>query len=358
MNNDTNGKLWPYSSMAAFLLVPLIWLVLAAALYLGEQTLGWPDSGSRNIVNLAVLAAGFVPFILVLFDFLSSRGAVLSYKDWKIDFCHVDLNRPELRRESFGLPANIGVAGPIVSDTAPMDIIDTLRQASHHEIVVIDLQDGDAWWVTRLLALSTGAVRAGTPKALVFVGKQENQDLRFLGWSRPADILDSILRSKQEYERRYQRAMRIAMQVEMYGANEFVPQWSPQAFSLLHLDVQRYTINSAYTKLGAAVPEQILMDQLARFEQEGGYLENPPDRLTVGRLNDLFGHCLYRGQIDLEWSREKQISVLLNSTTQYVALARGGRFESILKREDGERLITRELYSQLQRTAPAHEANQ
>jgi len=336
--------------MAAFLLVPLIWMVLAAALYLAEETLGWPDSESRNIVSLVVLAAGFVPVILVLLDFLSSRGVVLSYKGWKIDFSQVDLNRPELKRESFGLPANIGVAGPIVSDTAPMDIIETLRQASRHEIVVIDLQDGDAWWVTRLLALSAGAVRAGSPKALVFVGRQENQDLRLLGWSRPADVLDSIRRAKQEYERRYQRAMRIAMQVEMYGGSEFLPSPTPS----LHQDVQRYTGNPAYTQLGAAVPEQILMDQLARFEQDGGYLENPPDRLNASRLNDLFGHCLYRGQIDLEWPRDKQISTLLESPTQYVALVRAGRFESMLKREDGERLIVRELHSQLQRTASGH----
>ena len=116
----------------------------------------------------------------------------LSYKDWKIDFSQIDLNRPELRHESFGLPANIGVVGPIISDAAPMHIMETLRQASHHEVVVIDLQDGDAWWVTRLLALSAGAVRAGSPKALVFVGKQENQDLRYLGWSRPADVLPTL----------------------------------------------------------------------------------------------------------------------------------------------------------------------
>jgi hypothetical protein len=356
MSTDKNDKIWPYSRLTAFLVVPLIWIVLAAVLSLAEKMLGWPDTESKKIFSLIVLAAGFVPVVLVLIDFLSSRGAVLSYKDWKIDFSKADFSLPELKRESFGLPANIGVEGPIPSDSTPMKIIETLRQVSHHEIVIIDLHEGDAWWVTRLLALSSGAVRVGSPKAIVFVGKQENQDSRFLGWSRPADVLNAILKSKTSYGVRYQRAMRIAMQVEMYGANEFVPSLAPAAFAL-HQDVWRYTGNPDYTELGSAVQEQILMDQLARYEPDNVFLENPPDKLTATRLNELFGHCLYRGQIDLKWPHDKQISTLLESTTAYVALVQSGKFESMLKREDGERLIVRALYTQLMNMPPTKGMN-
>ena len=105
---------------------------------------------------------------------------LLSYKDFKIDFSQIDLNRAELKRDSVGLPDNIGVAGPIITDTSPMDIIDALRQALRHEVVVIDLHEGNAWWVTRLLALAAGAVRAQAPKVFVFAGRLENQDHRFL----------------------------------------------------------------------------------------------------------------------------------------------------------------------------------
>lgn len=55
----------------------------------------------------------------------------------------------------------------------------------------------------------------------------------------------------------------------------------------LHHDVQRY-LNEAFTSLGNAVTEQILMDQLA-LSFPTPSLETPPDRLTLGRLNDLFG---------------------------------------------------------------------
>ena len=105
--------------------------------------------------------------------------------------------------------------------------------------------------------------------------------------------------------------------------------------------------------MGPEVSEQIAMDQLVMRGGDFGSLEEPPDRLTVGRLNDLFGHCLYRTEIDLDWPKDKQIAKLLESNEPYVALVRNRRFESMLRREDGERLVARELYTQLHRTTKA-----
>lgn len=169
---------------------------------------------------------------------------------------------------------------------------------------MIDLKEGEAWWVTRLLALSAGAVRAGSPTAFVFIGTKENLRHQFLGWAEPKRVLDSILRSNAEYGRRYIRAMRIAQQVFMYGNHEFLPQ-QPGPF-VLHSDVQRY-LNEEFAGLGSAVAEQILMDQLA-LSFPGPSLETPPDRLTLSRLNDLFGHCLNTKTIDLNWSKETQVA--------------------------------------------------
>jgi hypothetical protein len=93
------------------------------------------------------------------------------------------------------LPENAGVAGAVVSDTSPMTIQRMLSIGSEHRIVAANIKSGNAWWVTRLLVLCAGAVRTGSPEIVVFLGKKENVLNYFLGFARPADLLEAILGS-------------------------------------------------------------------------------------------------------------------------------------------------------------------
>lgn len=341
---DRKDSLWPYSKTVAIIVIPITWILFGIIFSITLRFASWPDSESRSLVITVSIIIGFIPLILVLLDFFSSRGAVLETPWGKIDFGRIDLNRAEVKSESFGLPDNIGITGPIISDTTPMNIIETLERATKNEIVVLNLKDGNAWWVTRLLALSAGAIRAESPNVFVFIGKRENNVNTFLGWGRPREILEAILNAKDEYQIRYRKSMQIAKQVAMYEKNELLPQGV-----ILAQDVTRYTSIPDFTTLGDAVSEQILMDQLAvEMGYETGSLEKTPDRLTLSRLNDLFGHCLYQDAIDLYWPNEEQIAKLLNSHTPYLALVRSGKYESMLKRGEGERLILRELFLQFQ----------
>jgi hypothetical protein len=63
-----------------------------------------------------------------------------------------------------------------VTDSATTQILDTLRQATGDYVVVVDLEDGKAWWETRLLVLLAGAVRLGKPDKIVFVSRDANID--------------------------------------------------------------------------------------------------------------------------------------------------------------------------------------
>lgn len=336
--------LWPFGTRGALLAVVVIWLAVTLIFLATRTYIGWPDDQSIKLAALITLALGLVPLAFRLLDFAASRRALLGIGSVKIDFSGVDLDQPEVRKETPGIPDNIGVSGPIITDSSPMNIIQTLEDATKNEIVVIDLKEGEAWWVTRLLALSAGAVRAGSPKAFVFIGTKENRSHQFLGWAEPKRVLDSILRANAEYDRRYLRARRIAQQVFMYGHQEFLPSQLTSPFGL-HPDVQRYANEEAFARLGNAVTEQIFMDQLALSIPEPS-LENPPDRLTLGRLNDLFGHCLETSAIDLNESKETQVAMLLESVTPYLALVKEGRYNSMIAKADGERLLLRELLSQ------------
>ncbi|MGH8068724.1 MAG: hypothetical protein ACRERE_26520 [Candidatus Entotheonellia bacterium] len=345
---DAKTPLWPYGITAAFLAIPLVWILLILLLNLSQRLANWPDPESRTIVMYFTLVVSLIPLTLVLLDFASARRAVVDLKGFRIDFSKIDFNQPLVRRESFRLPDNIGVSGAIISDSSPMQIVTTLQQATVNEIVRLDLDTGRAWWATRLLALSAGAVRAGSPEALVFVGKKENLDGTFLGWATPNAVLGALLADKEEYRVAYNRAKAIAYQVMAFGDQTVVPQGLA-----LHGEVFRYTSSEDYTKLGEAVFEQILMDQLAQKKWEPGNpspksLENPPDSLSLARFNELFEPYLYRDAIDLAWPNEQRLLTLLDSNTPYIALTRGGRYEAMLQREAVERVIIRELFSQYQ----------
>lgn len=81
--------------MTAIITIPLIWLVSTISLFLTQKYLNWPDVESRELVAVVIIAAGFIPVALMILDFLSSRRAILSYKDVKINFRNINLSRPK-----------------------------------------------------------------------------------------------------------------------------------------------------------------------------------------------------------------------------------------------------------------------
>jgi hypothetical protein len=197
-----------------------------------------------------------------------------------------------------------------------------------------------------LLALAAGAVRANAPEAFVFTGVQENIPNHFLGWAKHQDVLEAILQNKEQYQIRYQKSVKITQQFKLFNLFKD-PDLVPANIVQSH-EVARYIGDTRYSQSGENVAEQILMDQLALIYgyDNAGSLEDPPDKLTLGRLDDLFGHSLYRQFIDLNSPHEKQVQSLIESNVPYLALLRQGVFDSILKREDGERLILKTLLDQ------------
>lgn len=342
MTKNSN-TLWPFSRGLAIAAIPIILILSALIIYGSYYYTGWPGEEINRWVILLVAVISFIPLILVLLDFFASSRAVLDVRGVKIDFSKIDLANPEFKRQPIGIPDNIGVKGPIITDTAPMDILSALNESMQNELVVINLGRGDSWWVTRLLALAAGAVRAGSPEAFVFIGFRENTPNHFLGWSKQKDVLEAILRDKEQYKVRYQKSVQIAQQFNLFRDPDLIPQGV-----ILPDDVTRYTNDYRYTQSGENATEQILMDQLALSYgyDNTGSLEEPPDRLTLGRLTDLFGHCLYKQSIDLANHSETQIQSMIDSKAPYMALVLHGVFDSMLKREVGERLILKTLLEQ------------
>jgi hypothetical protein len=336
--------LWPYSIGAALLAAFVIWVVMLSLLIFLESFLGWREVKSGNVL-LAVLTGGSLPLALCLVDrFIGSR-AVFDIKGVKIDF-----SQAQFERVSIDIPENIGRPEPVIADSSPMQIISALETATGHQIVRLDLRDGNAWWVTRLLALSAGAAHAGSPKAIVFVGAQEAVEDSYLGWGSPSGLLSALVKdprgrgpSSVTYGQVYQKAVWLARELSLAAVPDIpappAPLYgSPPNQPAVTPEVQRYLSNPEYSKRGENALGQIVMDLCAQYS-----LETPPDRLTLGRLNEQFGHCLCRANIDLDKDQEKQIEALLSVDAAYIGLVRNGRYEGLLERAAVERHVIRSL---------------
>lgn len=316
---------WPYGTRAAIACVVGLWIVLGVLAYLAHRYLGWPTQSSQNHVFYVATVIGLLPLALVVLDAVARTGGAVDFRGFKIDFAS------SVVRTDVQLAPNLGQAGPVVSDTAAANIMEALRTSAAHDALRIDLDA--TWWLTRLLALSAGATRAGSPRALVFV--QSNGDARqgFVGWAPPEAVLNALLAMRPAlFQIPYAQAEGIAYQLAAYGRPELRPV--PYPFPP---DVLRYINDARYSALGLAALEHVLLDRLAPLERE------TPEVLNFAELRTQLGDAIVTDRIELTDSAEDQVDALLGSSASFIALVRGGEYKAIVRRDDAERDILRQL---------------
>jgi len=342
-------KLWPYGALAAVVAVPFILLALGLLSLVARTYLGWPVDTSDRLVLLVFVILSVIPLGLVLLDFIASKGAVVG-NDWiKIDFSKTVVETGNARRETSGLPDNILSAAESITDSGGMKMVAEMRRATSAEIICIDLKDGNSWWETRLLVLCAGAAGAGSSlRSVVFIGKRNNKERQFLGWATPSQLLQALLDSNPGYQARFTKATMIARQLSMFGGGAS-PLLPPTA--LLHPTVTAH--QWSYDENESVMLAKILLQELQSPSPDPagvpgsvptvGNLEEPPPRLTTGRLRDLFESLLFTDTVDRSRANDEQLSQFLASNAPYVAIVREGKYEGILRSELGQRAILRDL---------------
>lgn len=363
---DVNSHLWPFGPGIALAAVPAIWATCAGAFFLMRTYLAWPGTESASALIYFSMAISVVPLLLLLLDFIAARGGVIGNKWLNVDFSKAIADAGIVSRESFPLPDNIFAEQDRLTDSGGSKLIEAMKRATVAEIVCIDIKDGSAWWVTRLLALCAGARGRGAPSAIVFVGRVENRERVFLGWSTPTELLTAILSSNDDYRARFQKAKMIARQLGMFGDWRYsltpqiepvpiLPPAPPQSVAL-HPDVAINRIH--YDESDAVMLAKISIEELRRTvgapppsDASVRNLEQPPDRLTLARLQELFAPCLYVSAVDRNWPNAQQLDRFLEATASYVAMVRNGIYEGMLRTDFGDRAILRELLRQSQGSA-------
>jgi hypothetical protein len=168
--NKPDRKFWPFRPRSSFAWSITILVGLLFVLTVLKKYGMWQISEkSDTAVLIGVVLISLLPVLLAVLDIIIERGSVIEYGGVRIDFSQV----PQMGMSGFTVPTNIGVSGQAVSDSSTTEILDALRHATACEIIVIDLEEGQAWWETRLLVLMAGAVRLGKPHKVVFAGPSQ-----------------------------------------------------------------------------------------------------------------------------------------------------------------------------------------
>jgi len=342
--SDSDRRLRPLKQR--FLLVATaVWLVgLLLTVAALRAITGWPGPQSETVVLIGVVLLSLLPIVLALLDVIIERGAVIEYAKVKIDFSQ----SKEKATTGIAVPPNIGAPGIPVFDASTFGILDTLRQATASELVVIDLKDGKAWWETRLLVLLAGAVRLRKPRRIVFICKDANKDQQFQGWADADSLLPRLVTAHPQYARSLQSALAAARQWSLVEppdasvppASRTAPVKPKWISGLLAGAKGEWAFDSTTRLPNELFAEQLLQDQLGlTIEQQG------PRNITLLRLEELFRVVLNKESIDLNWTPDRQLSAFLDNEAAFIALTQSGKYVALASRAALSNVVFRSLAS-------------
>ena len=320
----TGRRLWPLGSLAAITAT----VTLLAALLVGAAALrgmtSWPPPALDQLVFIVIVALALVPVAMLILDLVADRGGRIGIRGFSIDFA-----AGALAARSFSVPHNIGLPGTPVTDSGSAAMLDVLRRSTATEIVVIDLEDGGAWWETRLLVFLEGSVRLGRPTAVIFTATEAGQPDRFQGWGAPADLLPLLVRADEQYRRIVQTVRAWVRQWELRPP--VLPDQPAQAapWMIGTGPAHEWMVVDTVTGLPNDMAfEQLLQSELGQqIEQKQGHR-----LVSVTRLHDLFRPVLRTSSIDETWSVERQVDVALSTEDPYLPVTSAGRYVRTMTR--------------------------
>ncbi len=330
---DKENKFWPYSprkSMTFSAITLIVFLLLFVVLKL---VFTWPTPADELKVLTGIFLLSMFPIIFALIDLLIERGGSFELAGFKLQFAQL----PVLSNPEFTVPTNVEQVGQAVPDTGSSEIINALKEASACDIVLVDLETGQAWWETRLFILLAGATRLGQPEKVVFLSRHLQTDGAFVAWGYSRDLFPLMMHVHPKYIESYQYAQTIAKQWDLVpplakSTNE--PQSHvPPCPEWMSKTSYNENINRAFES-GTAIPNRFFAEQiLARHiinEVESG---KAPRLISTQRLNTLFNSVLHKGAIELNLPATNQIEAILALKSEYAAITYNGQYQSLISRD-------------------------
>jgi hypothetical protein len=301
----------------------------------------WPTAKSDNILLIGILVVGLIPMELLVIDALIRRGGKLSFQGIAIDLA---VGPPTVDLQ---IDTNIGLSGETVSDTASTQILDTLKRAANSDVVVVDLENGTAWWETRLFILAAGGARTGSPRAIVFVTAERGQSRAFLGWAAPASLIEALCEPSNPRHAIYRKARALALDAgeQWQKVIDSTPPGGP-------LTIPAGLTTSPWNLSGVAwngrpnpfATEQFLaMDLGQQIEDSWRAVPSPSGAspaerfpravmITEASVRSQFGRQLHRTAIEEDAAKADQAALFLAGSGQFVAITHDGSYVRLAPR--------------------------
>ncbi|HUG67048.1 MAG TPA: hypothetical protein VMM76_04825 [Pirellulaceae bacterium] len=329
---DSDRKFWPFQPRVGILCTVVLLVLLLPAVAVLHTKLDWPSEKYETAGYVVAIVLSSLPMILALLDVFIERGGTIEYGSVKIALSRMSqIGMPDVI-----VPVNIGIPGRAVADSGSHEILDALKRATSCEFVIVDLEDGQAWWETRLLVLVAGAQRIGKPGKILFVGDEDGKEHQFLGWAEPHDVLPRLLQASRIYRQSFYASQAAARQWEMVetqlpvedhqpGTVPAKPEWINCGLALNYQGMAFDNDTGLPNKLLA---EQLLQNELgSKIERLAG-----PRNVSTARLDDLFGPLLHKDRIDQNWPVQQQLEAFFASDAPYIAITQDGKYSTFVSR--------------------------
>ena len=338
-----SGRIWPFGVIPALTAAGAVLVVLLVTVVVLDVAAHWPDKRWQGWLMLGIALLAVTPLLLLILDRVAHTGGSVEFRGIKIAFA------AEAAESAITLPRNMGIPpGLPIADSGGFQLQAAMREAVRNDVLVVDLEEGAAWWETRLLTLCIGAHRRGQVRAVVFVATDRTVTRTFQGWATPGQLAQALLDANPEIRHAADNAevtarrWHLAYPPSLPGADE-----NAAAVGANPLPDQRkrpdYYIPFYGPDRNAFADEQFLLNELAPFEQQ-------PRPVTLVRLMELFGPILHAASFDEQDPDDAWLRTALSLDDDYVAVTRGQVYVGILSRSAVLARIVRALASQSARS--------
>jgi hypothetical protein len=282
------------AAAGVFGLTPLAFALLAGIA-------GWPNSASGWPLAVGVaLSLALLRVIGPLLDFLRRAGAKVETPfGLKLDFAGVA--RMTVNPQPWILSDTLVRKGTNISESTVGDLESSVQEFADQPEIVIDLEDGQAWYTTRIFAVAATADIIGSPEAIVFVGQRNGLARQFGGWCKPSDVVTAFERHDprfagvREVALRYWAALKEHAHDSGYAPQAALPQY--------------YSYRQAFLAFGESAIIRIFVSQMRNPDvpTPQGPLEpsQEPPWIMLGQIEALMEPWLIRAHVDIRQSAKE-----------------------------------------------------